>query len=415
MKTLSLRLTAVMLIVFASLAGQAQSWTQLVSNCDSNLLDVCFVNSEIGYVSGVGGIVLKTVNGGTNWSAQNTGITDGLACIQFVDESHGFATGGFIGGPQMNATLIRTTDGGGTWTKIDVAPGKCGGGSRFLNSDTGFYAYADGLYGNSVIARTTDAGASWNVVYTGTGWISYFYFADPMHGYATVNNGTVLKTTDGGLNWTSLNLGASLWGSGIWFFDADKGIVGGRSGGSAAMFSTNDGGVTWVPVTSDNMIFKIFFADNTKGFALSVDESGAGKMIRSTDGGLSWADETTPKQNLRGIFFLNSNLGYAVGDDGVILKYAFPASVNDPGSESATPLLYPNPFSTSAIIRIPGGINADHVTLNVYNLSGDKTDLNVTTNKSDITIHRGTLPAGNYYYEIISGTTTVGKGTFILN
>jgi len=162
------------------------------------------------------------------------------------------------------------------------------------------------------------------------------------------------------------------------------------------------------------MIFKIFFADNSKGYALSVNDDGAGKMIRSTDGGVTWTDETTPKQDLRGLFFLNTNLGFAVGDNGVILKYAFPASVTDPETESASPLFYPNPFSTSATIRIPSGMNTDNVTLNIYNASGNKTDFKVTTNKSDIIIHRGTLPAGTYYYEIISGTTTVGKGTFMV-
>lgn len=330
---------------------KAQSWTEQNSTSDSVLTNVSFVNPDTGYVSGVNGIILKTTDGGSNWTTQNTGITDGLAGLHFVNADTGYASGGFVGGSRMNCRLIKTINGGSTWTNINVAPTKCGGGIWFVSADTGFYAYADGLYDSSYIAKTTNGGASWNEVYSGkasgTRWISHFYFTDSQHGFASVNGGKMLKTVDGGDNWTVLNVATNLWGSGIYFLNKDEGFVGGQvmsPSTGASIYKTSDGGANWQSISSSDMIFKLTFSDNTHGYALSVNTVGAGKMIRSTDGGTSWADEVTPQQNLRGMCFLNASLGYAVGDNGVILKYSLNTGINnsDPAGNSGI-TLYPNP------------------------------------------------------------------------
>jgi photosystem II stability/assembly factor-like uncharacterized protein len=408
-----INLILALLIVATSQQLMAQAWSRLTSNYNEALLDVYFVNPQLGYASGYDGTILKTVNGGAEWTALNTGITDALAVIRFVDENTGYASGGFAGGSEMNCRLIKTTDGGSTWANIPVAPSQCGGGSWFLSADTGFYAYADDLYGESRIAKTTDGGSTWNVVYSSSGWISFFYFTDALNGYATVNNGTVLKTTDGGESWTETSLGQNAWGSGIYFFTKDSGIVGGKTNTNTAMFRTIDAGTSWSPVLSDNMIFKLFFADNANGYALSVDETGAGKMIKSTDGGASWSDEPTPEDNLRGLCFLETNLGYAVGDNGVILKYAMPASANDDYvSAKYGTVLFPNPFSTYATIQVNENRIKESMLLKVTNILGRECKVNSHIAGNGILIERGNLVPGCYFYQLLEGSVTIGRGQF---
>jgi len=122
-------------------------------------------------VCGYSGTILKTVNGGTNWVKQNSGVDTSLAVIQFIDENIGYASGGW----STNCTLLKTINGGDTWTNISPSFPGTAGGMWFVSADTGFYAHANSLYGSSVISKTTNGGASWNEVYSGTGWISYFY------------------------------------------------------------------------------------------------------------------------------------------------------------------------------------------------------------------------------------------------
>lgn len=388
----------------------AQTWSQQANSNKSALLDVYFVNQDTGYVCGYNGTILKTVNGGTDWVAQISGVTDALNGIQFIDEKIGYASGGFkFSG--TNYTLVKTTNGGDTWTNVPVATSKSGGGIWFLSADTGFCAYADTLYGESVIAKTVNGGASWDVVCTATGWVSFFYFTDSKNGYATVNNGSVLKTTDGGKTWTSLGLGENLWGSGIYFFSKDTGFVGGKTDGEAAIFKTVNAGVSWEPIVSSNMIYRLSFADRGHGFALSVDTTGAGKIIKSTDGGDTWLDETTPKSNLRGIYFLNSSLGYAVGDSGVILKYSIATSVKDPPKNIPARFSleqnYPNPFNPSSVIGYQLPSNS-FVVLKIYDVLGREIKILVNERQKagshSVTFSASNLSSGVYFYRIEAGT-----------
>jgi photosystem II stability/assembly factor-like uncharacterized protein len=408
MRTLLSVVTLFFLVVPEELS--AQIWGQQTNSNKSALLDVYFVNQDTGYVSGYNGTILKTVNGGTDWVAQNSGVTDALNGIQFIDEKIGYASGGFKFSA-TNFTLVKTINGGDTWTNVPVATSKSGGGIWFLSADTGFCAYAETLYGESVIAKTVNGGASWDVVYTGTGWISFFYFTDSKNGYATVSDGSVLKTTDGGQNWTSLNLGVNLWGSGIYFFSKDTGFVGGRTNGEAAIFKTVNAGVNWEPIASSNMIYQLFFADREHGFALSVDTTGAGKIIKSTDGGNTWLDETTPKSNLRGIYFLNTNLGYAVGDSGVILKYSIATSAKEPPQNIPARFSldqnYPNPFNPSTVISYQLPTNS-FVTLEVYDVLAREVNTLVNEHQRagshSVTFNASGLPSGVYFYRLEAGT-----------
>jgi len=398
-----MRTTYIFLTLLFSIQIQqlsAQSWKQLTSGYDSSLYNVNFINQDIGFVCGDNGKILKTTDGGSTWVAKNSGVSEGLACIQFVNSNVGFASSGFY---NKYSTIIKTIDGGNTWTKTNVKPLMTGGGMWFLNANKGFYAYADSLYNNSFITRTVNGGASWDTVHIANGWISYFHFPDSLNGFATVNNGTVLKTTDGGQNWTSLSLGKILWGSGIYFINKDTGIVGGqpRQGqGPATMYKTLDAGVNWTPITTNNMIFKIFFADNVNGYALTVDTTGKGFMIKSTNIGDSWASEQTPINNLRGLFFLNNSLGYAVGDNGVILKYSNISGIDNSELINKKMTIYPNPVNDIISFEI-NGYNNEEYTMNIYTVSGELIRSEILKHNHQ-QIHVSDLNNGIYVVEIQS-------------
>jgi len=297
----------------------AQEWTQLNSGTTNALYDVYFLNADTGFVCGKSGLVLKTSDGGLTWFSKISGTTDDLACIKFVDSKIGFASSGFTS--SQNCRLIKTTDGGESWSDIQFSSTGCGGGSYFIDSMIGFYAYADSLYKPSVVAKTIDGGQNWNIVYSASGWVSFFHFVDKLNGYATVSDGTVLKTTDGGQTWNSIALPDKIWGSGVYFITKDIGFVGG-AGEANGMFKTTDGGASWTSIAAMNMIFKINFASSLLGYALTVNTTGAGYLIKTVDGGDNWISESTPVENLRSMHFFGSNSGYAVGDNGIILKYS---------------------------------------------------------------------------------------------
>lgn len=321
--------------------ANAQTWFQQTSGTDSSLFDVSFVNDDTGFVCG-SGTVLKTTDGGINWTTLNTGFNAPFQCIRFLDASLGFAEA-------WNGVLIRTTDGGATWNNIGPSmPGNFFGGDWFMDANTGVIAVGNSGYSQSQILKTTDGGSTWDTVYSSGKWISYFYFSDAMHGFATGNAGNVFRTTDGGSTWDSLNVGGNYWMSGAYFFNPDTGYVGGGNCISypnittGSTWKTTDGGSTWQLESNNSSGAKLFFTDLITGYNIQADCTGAGPLLKTTNGGSTWNNEPTPQAGLRGIFFSSASNGYAVGDGGVIIKYGIPTSINN-YFDNRIISVYPNP------------------------------------------------------------------------
>jgi photosystem II stability/assembly factor-like uncharacterized protein len=77
-----------------------------------------FVDNNTGWITGSGSILIKTSDGGINWSRQSIPTIHGQA-IDFVDENVGFVAG------HMNQNfdyprLYKTLEGGGSWTSIPL-------------------------------------------------------------------------------------------------------------------------------------------------------------------------------------------------------------------------------------------------------------------------------------------------------
>jgi len=118
------------------------------------------------------------------------------------------------------------------------------------------------------------------------------------------------------------------------------------------------------------------------------------------------------------IVFTDSLTGYAVGEDGVILKYKFqnPVSVTEFILNSPEDfILYqncPNPFNPSTNIKY--SIPADGVvTLKVYDLLGKEVTTLVNDYQQagtfDVVFDGSSLASGVYYYQLITGELNATK------
>ena len=61
-----------------------------------------------GWVVGNSGKIINTSNEGTTWSNQNTGVSNNLYSIYFVNTTTGWATGEI-------GRILKTTNGGSDW------------------------------------------------------------------------------------------------------------------------------------------------------------------------------------------------------------------------------------------------------------------------------------------------------------
>jgi len=81
------------------------------------LTSVFFTDLNHGCAVGEAGTIIKTTDGGTTWTLQNSGTTLRLTSVAFINSNTGYAVGIF-------GIIIKTTDGGNTWNQINSGTGQ---------------------------------------------------------------------------------------------------------------------------------------------------------------------------------------------------------------------------------------------------------------------------------------------------
>jgi photosystem II stability/assembly factor-like uncharacterized protein len=111
--------------------------------------DIDFPVAGKGWAVGDAGTIVKTVNGGQTWTKQSSGVSSKLIAVDFVTANHGFAVG-------KSGRILRTRDGGSHWVKIDSGTQKRLSAVCFFNASCGWVVGDSG-----VRLRTTNGGRTW--------------------------------------------------------------------------------------------------------------------------------------------------------------------------------------------------------------------------------------------------------------
>ena len=274
------------------------------------LNDINFLNSTTGFAVGENGAILKTTNGGTKWTLIQAGITEPIAQVSWINSATAVAVSGSTSywTSSGGGKIFRTTDGGTSWPLVQSGTTNWLYSISFRASGVGI---AVGDYGT--IVQTTDGGMSWNLQSQGTNeLLTDVTFTSTMKVYAVGSNGILLQTTDGGVNWKTLTTGTStqLWK--IRFFDANIGTI----VGDYTILRTTNGGMSWVPQqgAGTNSLQGVFFTSSQTGFAAGSDPSQAGGtavLLRTTNSGATWLNHSIPTTKaLYDIVFVNPDTGF---------------------------------------------------------------------------------------------------------
>lgn len=334
------------------------SWiAQQVPNLNYAIKDLFFINHDIGWAVCTKRIILKTVDGGVNWTKiMNFTNNMDFESVYFNDEMHGCAVGGFHAD---DGFIMITTDGGNTWS--DVSPEDCYGFRRvtFINSLTGWVCGFGGPSGQPAeLHNTTDGGLTWtehtianytflndihfvnqdtgmildenNRVYLtsngGISWDSIYYiggynmrrmsFWNNRGCYSVGYTGKIIKSTDLGQSWENVgqSFGSSIYNIG--FFDSYNGLA---LAGAHLLYRTENGGYNWeLDTLINNGDFYLLHIVGSSGYLLNTNS----QMMKTSNGGENWVlldipDNTSYYKDLQ---FVNENTGYLCGDFGVLKK-----------------------------------------------------------------------------------------------
>lgn len=286
----------------------------------SHINDSYFVDENIGYAVGNDGTIIKTTNGGKDWSQQISGHNNFLTSVYFLNRDTGFITSG-DGSFSATGLLLKTTNGGDNWQPVSSFGNTFLGSITFIDDNTGFLVggkYWSGGY----IFKTTDGGSSWSQYPTlQTHFMNSVYFINENTGFVAGEDGNILKTTNCGTNWYFTNTGTVHFHS-IHFPSNDTGYAVGKTG---RIFKTIDGGENWSQqkmITTQDL-WEVNFIDNNTGYIAAGGSwtSVSGKILKTTNGGISWDSLSISNyNNFRTISIIDSSKIIAMGFWGTIIK-----------------------------------------------------------------------------------------------
>ena len=387
-----------------------QGWVLQATNTSNDLQDVYFIDATTGWTVGQFGTILKTTDGGDTWSPQISGTAQQLNSVRFVNSTIGYASGN-------TGTILKTMDGGDTWTAQTSGTTEHLFDMSFADSSTGYIAKNPSL--NSFVLKTTNGGTDWVSITGPFAASTSAFFLNGSTGYVTgLSSPTMSFTANGGADWTTQTNSAGGLNS-VYFSTADTGYA---CGNSSAGIRTTDAGTTWSSMTfpvSGNYR-SVFFTSTTTGYIAGQLGTGSSPLImKTTDGGTSWVDQPTGQaQFLNSIYFPDTNTGYTCGRVGLMLKTTTGGTgVKIINSIAETFLLeqnYPNPFNPMTTIKfsIP---NTGFISLKVFDLIGQEVAIlvNGQLNAGDYqaTFNAEGLVSGLYFYNLRAAVRAGRQGS----
>ena len=313
----------VLVLVFpvAALPGvtPTATWNPQSSGTTNFLNSVHFINASEGWVTGASGTLLKTTNGGSTWSAiTNTGVdpSKGFNSVRFLDQNVGWVGGLY--------SVVRTLDGGASWTGLQyygsildyrnalfpvssTVAWAVGGGSAPSRQIRWRYTCLDGTIREEY----------WAMMIWGHKFMSV-YFVDPDNGWSVGWDGHIIRISSASGSspvFTVQTSGTTQQLNEVQMLDNNSGWVVGNFG---TILKTTDGGNTWIPKTSGTFVDLKGVCFITPNIGWIVGEGGL--ILATSDGGNTWTPESSGvTSELASVFFVDSLNGYAVGANGVIL------------------------------------------------------------------------------------------------
>jgi photosystem II stability/assembly factor-like uncharacterized protein len=262
----------------------ANTWTAQTSGTTNQFLGSSCPTSTTCFAVGASGMIRRTVDGGTTWTAQTSNLgTQSLLGIACTDVNNCVVTG--------SATSIAvTTNSGVLWT---AKTGPAANYSR-VACPSALICFAVADLGK--IAASTDGGNTWTAQTTST--------TQTLEGVSCASTttcwavglapsgaqGVIYATTNGGTNWNAQTSVAGINNSlyGIWCPSTSKCYSTGLNG---SLQVTTNGGALWTTQTSGTASHLIAI---TCWDATHCEAVGSSGTIIGTSNGTTWTTDTTP-------------------------------------------------------------------------------------------------------------------------
>jgi photosystem II stability/assembly factor-like uncharacterized protein len=281
-----------------------------------------------GYAAGDFGTLLRTEDGGATWTGLPAGTHANLIEVQAVDADTVVAGGGCV--------ARRSDDGGQNFARIAFTPVESSckeslAAMHFTRDAVGYLVLTDGT-----VFLTTDGGTEFaqksavpgTRAQGGQAFPTALWFTSDTTGFAGASDGRIFQTTDSGNTWRVVS-DTQRTIRDISFVDGNTGFA---VGSQSLFLKTTDGGATWVPKDIGAPAALHLTSIRCASPLLCVIATEAGtQLVRTDDGGETFAFVTPSTDALLAAAFAGPTRLVAAGAAGTTI-------VSDDGGSTSTPI-----------------------------------------------------------------------------
>ncbi|MCF6171961.1 MAG: YCF48-related protein [Bacteroidales bacterium] len=339
------------ILLLAITASQAQEWEELDLGTDANFQDICYALNNESYVFVAGGEeIYKSTNGGDTWTSLSQSIAQTIWGITFPTTLIGYVC-------SNDGYILKTTDGGQNWSiSLQLTSG---GFDRIVFKDED-----NGIASGSATYTTSDGGDNWTLTNSEGYWALDYAEGDT---YFAASQIKIMKTTNNGQSWTMQKQDFnSLFGS-VSFYDDTHGLA----GDAGKVWISNNGGVSWDEYSSPG--FGINRAAARMDFDTCFISGEDGLIYKSTDGGVNWELDADYSGNLlRDMDITPGNTVFAAGFQGIVLRKVYAEPEADPAiSVDPTSLVFDSIPVADTTIEMLTVTNSGGKTLRIDSIVSD--------------------------------------------
>jgi len=371
-------------LLISTVSSQAQEWFQVNSGTNKKLNTIDFPSSTIGYIGGNDSLLLKTTDGGQNWSPVNyTGITffpggEHIINLQFITEDIGFLAVGPYSGS------YKTIDGGLTWTPIIDLTTCFNQGLYFFDENNGFIGGSGCFQGEKMNKMTAGVWSEPTIntpTWTADNLIVDYDFSSSNFGLAASRSGYVLRTTDGGANWDTIPTPGAVMNplTSILIVNNNLAYAGYVSLNIGfGLYVSIDNGLTWQEdINSATFLYPDFMCLHQSGdgkiFSGGYSPTTESGVIFQNPGQWSLWESFGLDQSINSIDSYYDSIVFAVGDSGYIIvnqDWAV-AGIDENLNSSVQFDMYPNPTSSKVNFKIGTDFIIENAHINIFSLTGE--------------------------------------------
>ncbi len=304
-----------------------------------------FINDNTGFLAGNNGIIIKTINGGDNWTrVLDTNSQNKFNQIKFINDNVGIAI-------TESGNVFKSLNGGNSWTPLStfttsfyygasvsifsendfMMAANQSNGLKFYKTNNGGINWVEfftpGVYGGSrfdlasggSLVQCTDRGLIFKSVNNADSWqcktskigyigdISCVKFLNANTGFMGCAEGIILKTTDSGLNFDKINLNDVNNVTAVSFINDNTGFCTTWK----SVYKTINCGSNWSIVSNIDTVeyTNIKFFNEQEGLATAYTDFGESGIYKTQDGGITWTLKKSGAY-FKGFNFINEQTGF---------------------------------------------------------------------------------------------------------